>query len=132
MLNSLTHKTDKVFGTATYHGHRTTFEQLRDRTAKKLGNPRIKKITFHTFRHWKGTMEYHKTKDIIHVKNVLGHKSIESTMIYINIEQALFLEQADEFTCKIATPAEEAAQLIETGFTEAAVIDGKHLFKKRK
>jgi integrase len=133
MLDSLPHKTDNVFGTATYHGHRTTFEQLRDRTAKKLGNPRINKITFHTFRHWKGTIEYHKTHDIIHVKNVLGHKSIESTMIYINIEQAVFLtEQNDQFTCKVAHNETEAIQLIETGFDYITDIDGHKLFRKRK
>jgi|GEM_PF-5486413 hypothetical protein len=28
-------------------------------------------------------MEYHYTKDIIHVKNFLGHKEIDNTLIYI-------------------------------------------------
>ena len=56
------------------------------------------KITFHTARHWKGTMEYHKTKDIIHVKTVLGHKDIHNTMMYINLEQALFqAEDSSEY-----------------------------------
>jgi integrase len=131
MINSLPKTHERIF-LGRKHSLRCNFELLRNNTAKKLSNPRLKQIHFHTFRHWKGTMEYHKTKDIIHVKTVLGHKDIESTMIYINIEQALFLETSDEFTCKIATTAEQAAQLIETGFTEAAVIDGKHLFKKRK
>jgi hypothetical protein len=29
------------------------------------------------FRHWKATMEYHKTKDILHVMRLLGHKNIK-------------------------------------------------------
>jgi site-specific recombinase XerD len=42
------------------------------------------------FRHWKATLEYHKTKDIFHVKNFLGHNSVRNTEIYMNIEHALF------------------------------------------
>lgn len=70
---------------------------LRKRVAQNIQNPRIMQIHFHTFRHWKGTMEYHKTKDIMHVKYVLGHKSIDCTLLYINIEQAVFLtNQSDQ------------------------------------
>jgi integrase len=58
------------------------FVRQRKRTATKLANPRINQITFHTFRHWKATMEYHKTKDILHVIRILGHKNIKNTLIY--------------------------------------------------
>lgn len=71
-------------------------------------------------------------KDIIHVKTVLGHKSIESTMIYINLEQALFLEQTDQWTCRTAKDLKEATQLIEAGFEYVIETDGTKLFKKRK
>ena len=40
----------------------------RKQVAHKLQNPRINKITFHTLRHLFGSMEYFKTKDILHVK----------------------------------------------------------------
>jgi len=33
----------------------------------KLKNPRLQRITFHTFRHFKATVEYDKPKDILHV-----------------------------------------------------------------
>jgi len=42
-----------------------SFGKKRKRLAHKLGNPRVLRIHFHTFRHWKATMEYHKTKDIL-------------------------------------------------------------------
>ena len=78
-------------------------------------------------------MEYHKTKDIMHVKYVLGHKSITSTMIYINTEQATFTNlNEEEYTCKIAKTPEEAIQLLEAGFTEASIFGETHLFRKRK
>ncbi|MDH5449429.1 MAG: hypothetical protein OEX77_00830 [Candidatus Bathyarchaeota archaeon] len=35
-------------------------------------------------------MEYHKTRYIIHAKQILGYKTINNAMIYLNIEQALF------------------------------------------
>jgi integrase len=111
---------------------RTCFYHLRKKVATKYSNPRMMKITLHTFRHYKGTTEYHKTKDIIHVKTVLGHKSIESTMIYINLESATFLTDSDEYTCKTAKTAEEASQLIEAGFQYVTTIEGIQLFKKRK
>ncbi len=77
-------------------------------------------------------MEYHKTKDIIHVKNVLGHKDIESTMIYINIEQATFLTDSDERACRTAATAQDAIKPVEAGFQYVTTIEGIPLFKKRK
>jgi integrase len=133
MLNNLPHINGNVFQTDK-HGLRTTYEALRNRTATKLNNPRLLKIHFHTFRHWKATTEYHKTKDIIHVKTMLGHKTIESTMLYINIESTIFLTGTDEWTCKVAQNATQASQLIETGFeyVTGEYTDGGKLFKKRK
>jgi len=40
---------------------------------------------------------YHKIRDVIHVQHMLGHKDIKSTMIYINLEQALFNASNDAF-----------------------------------
>lgn len=131
MLGNLPHTNDYVFQTGK-HGLRSTFEALRKRTATKLNNPRLIRISFHTFRHWKGTMEYHKTKDIIHVKAILGHKRIESTMVYINIESALYLADTDEWTCKTASTIKEAQELIETGFQYVTEMEGIKLFRRRK
>ena len=77
-------------------------------------------------------MEYHKTKDIIHVKTVLGHKNINNTIIYINIENALFLTENDQWTCKTAKNIQEATALIEAGFEYITELDGIKLFRKRK
>jgi integrase len=133
MLNNLPKINDNVFQTPK-HSMRTCFEKMRGRTASKLNNPRLKQIHFHTFRHWKATMEYHKTKDIIHVKTMLGHRSIVSTMIYINIESAIWLSASDEWTCKVAQDATQASQLIEIGFeyVTGEYDDGGKLFRKRK
>ena len=59
--------------------------EARKRLVATLQNPRLLRIHFHTFRHWKVTMGYHKTKDILHVMNLLGHKSIQNTLIYTQL-----------------------------------------------
>jgi integrase len=132
MLKSIPKINENIFQ-VSIHSLRTTLEKLRTRQMKKLNNPRLGKIHFHTFRHWKGTMEYHKTKDIIHVKTVLGHRNIENTMLYINIESALFLTTSDEWTCKATTNDKEVQPLIESGFEyHLTTPNGLMIFRKRK
>ena len=131
MLTRIPKINDTVFQCGK-HGVRTNFEQQRNRLAIKLNNPRLRAIHLHTLRHYKGTTEYHKTKDIIHVKTVLGHKNIESTMVYINLENACFQEANDQWTCKVAKDINEAAKLIETGFEYVTEMDGYKIFRKRK
>lgn len=97
--------------------------------AFKLQNPRLMEIHFHTFRHWKATSEYQKTKDILHVMNILGHKSIQNTLIYTHLTDF----KDDDYTSKVAKNTEEASQLIEAGF-EFVVTTPENLmiFRKRK
>jgi len=104
----------------------------RKRLAKKLNNPRLMQIHFHTLRHWKGTTLYHQTKDVVYVKQFLGHRVINNTMLYIQLEKALFDPSADQFTCKIARTEEEIKQLIEAGFEYVTQNCGLAYFRKRK
>jgi integrase len=131
MLNSLPRKHKTIFQPKKQM-LRSYLCIQRKAVAEKFKNPRIQQISFHTLRHWKGTMEYHRTKDIMHVKYVLGHKAVTSTQIYVNLESALFLQTNDNFTCKVAHNVEEATQLIEAGFDYVTEIDKLKLFKKRK
>jgi integrase len=108
---------------------RRTFERQRNRTARKLGNPRIHKITFHTLRHWKGSIEYHKTKDILHVMQVLGHTNIKNTLLYT---QLLQVEKEDQFICKVVKTSIEIQDLIEQGFQFVCESEGFKFFRKPK
>jgi integrase len=94
---------------------RINFERQRKRLTAKLNNPRINKIMFKTLRTWGGTTDYHRTKDIIYVMKRLGHKSINNTLIYIQLEEALFKDEID-YISKIAKTEAEACGLIEAGF----------------
>jgi len=77
-------------------------------------------------------MEYHKTRDILHVHQVLGHRDLRNTLIYINLEKALFQNAADEFHVKVAQNLDEACKLLEVGFEYVTEIDGAQIFRKRK
>jgi integrase len=129
MLKALPKTSELVFGGTNLNGHRDNFIRQRRRIARKLQNPRLEKISFHTLRHWKGTMEYHRTKDILHVKQLLGHRSINSTMIYTHLVD---WERDDEFTVKVAEKPEEIKQLLKAGFEYMCEKDGLMFFRKRK
>jgi integrase len=108
---------------------RTNFGIQRRRVAEKLRNPRLLRISFHTFRHWKATMEYHKTKDILHVMKLLGHKSINSTLLYTQ----LISFEGDEFNVKVAKTKKEITKLLEAGFEWVGQdSDSLTYFRKRK
>lgn len=77
-------------------------------------------------------MEYHKTKDIIHVQQLLGHCDIKSTMTYINLEQALFNEEDGSFHVRVAQTPEEIQSYIESGFEFVVAKDNLLYFRKRK
>jgi len=86
-------------------------------------------ITFHTFRHWKATMEYYKIKDILYVMRLLGHKNIKNTLIYT---QLVDFKNEDDYVCKVASTNDEIKSLIEAGFEYVCAHNGAKFFRKRK
>ena len=129
MLKGLSNKSNKVFTGSVRH-FRRNFRKQRKRITAKLKNPRIDHITFHTLRHFKATMEYHKTKDILHVKQILGHKSINSTLLYTQ----LISFKENEYHVKVAHNTDEACNLIKSGFqyVTGEYTDGGKIFRKPK
>jgi integrase len=131
MINNLPKNREKLFSDS--NDMRCSFFTRRRRIARKLGDQSILNIHFHTFRHWKATQEYHNTKDLIHVQQVLGHKNIEITRGYIVIEQALYgTHEDDGFTTKVATTQKEIIELLDSGFDYVMQKDGLAYFRKRK
>jgi len=105
-----------------------TFQKQRKRLSAKLANPKLQLISFRTLRHFKGTMEYHRTKDIVYVQRILGHRSIQNTLRYVRLVN--FPE--DDFVCKVAKTVKEASELVEAGFDYVCDVEGYKLFRKRK
>ena len=96
------------------------------RIANRLQNPRIRRISFKTLRHWKASTLYAKTKDLLLVKEALGHRSISSTMKYTHL-----LTFKEEYACKAKT-IDEAKILVEDGFEYVTEVENMQLFRKRK
>ena len=85
-------------------------------------------ISFRTLRHFRAIMEYHRTKDILHVMQLLGHKSIKNTLVYTHLVNF----EGDEFVSKVARTVGEAKELVENGFEYVTDVDDVKLFRKRK
>ena len=119
---------DKLFkGDSDYYGQH--YRLVRNKLAKKLNKLSLQTIKLYDFRHYFATMLYAKTKDILYVKQQLGHRKIETTLIYT---QLLSLND-DEWTCKATTNTKQATELIENGFEYVTTTpDELMLFRKRK
>ena len=103
MLDALPRKSLKVFGDGPINSMKTTFIKARRRLALKLQNPRLGQIHFHTLRHWKATMEYHRTKDVFHVKNLLRHKKLDNIALYVQIDERLFKDADEDLPAELRT-----------------------------
>jgi len=126
-------KKRKISGDGPINSMKTTFLKARKRLAVKLKNPRLLQIHFHTLRHWKATMEYHRTKDVLHTMTFLGHKKIENTLLYVQLDEKLFKEWSDNLITRVAHNVQEACTLVETGFEyiTGEYCDGGKIFRKR-
>jgi integrase len=119
---------DRLFPTQSEHISES-YRKLRNTLARKLQDPTLLTIRLYDFRHFKASMEYHKTKDLLYIKQLLGHKDLRTTLRYTQLLEGL---SNDEYHCKTATNITEATRLIENGFEYVTELDGTKLFRKRK
>ena len=89
------------------------YQRARRIVVKRLGNSRLNQISFRTLRHYKGSLEYYKTRDIVHTQQVSGHKSINNTMRYVT----LIPKEDDDFIVKIAADKASRVKLLEEGLS---------------
>ena len=128
-LATLPKKHEKVFN---YPSLAAAFYRIRKGVAAKFANPRLLEISLTTFRHWKATMFYHQTKDILKVMKLLGHKSIRNTMKYIDLEQAIYGSgESGEYTTRVAVNVKGARALLQVGFEFVTDMGGYKIFRKR-
>jgi len=128
MLNSLPKASQKVWGDIQLNQFRKNFMYQRKRIANKLKNSRIDRITLHTLRHFYGTMEYHKTKDILYVQERLGHRSITSTLIYTHLVNF----EGDDYHVSTAKSLKEDEELLKAGFEYVTERNDVKIYRKRK
>ena len=134
MIKRLPQGNKRVFGFTTKNSLKAMFTRERRRLAYKLQNSRLLEIHFHSMRYWRGTQEYHRTKSLLHVKRLLGHKDVRNTELYIDLESKEFTFADDKYHTVIAVNVKEACRLIDTGFefVTGEYGDGGKIFRKRK
>lgn len=134
MLQRMQHKWDYVFHdprrepAKSLDDFRRTYIRQRRNIAEQSNNPRLLQITFQSLRHFKATKEYQRTRDILHVMRVLGHRNIKNTLIYTHLVNF----ENDQYVCKVASNVEEAKKLVEQGFEYVVDVDNMKLFRVRK
>lgn len=107
--------------------------QQRLRVARKLQNPRIAQIHFHSLRHWKATKMKHQGFDLFDIAAFLGHRDIKNTVIYVHLEKTCYPDGGDDYIGKAATTQTEKLALIEAGFDYVSTDpDGTQYFRKLK
>jgi len=68
------------------------------------------------------------TKDILHVMQILGHRNIQTTLVYTHLVSF----EGNEFHSAVAETVEEAKKLVEAGFEYVCNHNDTMLFSKRK
>jgi integrase len=113
---------------STSEEYAKSFRYIRNKVAARLQDPSLRSIRLYDLRHFFATTLYHKTKDILFVKSKMGHKRINTTLLYTQLVDS----QDDEWTVKIASSIEEFTQLLESGFEYVSDYEGKKILRRRK
>ena len=117
---------DRLFPAKNADNFAKNFRTLRNRLAKKHNMPELKQVCLYDFRRFKASKEYHLKRDILYVKQILGHKDIKTTEKYIS----LFDEQNVTWIPVIAGTQAEIEQAIKDDCILVCQSDGITYFKK--
>ena len=112
MLKTISKKYDPYIFNPNPRIYKDAITTVRKRLANTLQDPRFKRIHLHSFRHWRATKEFAKTLNLPHVMEMLGHKNINSTMIYMHLAKF----ESREYETAYAKTLTEEDELLKAGF----------------
>jgi integrase len=110
---------------------RKLFERHRKRIAATHRESNVARIHFHSFRTWRATMQYLKTRDLEAVMALLGVTNPLHARRYVRLAQALSMREDDYVTAR-ATNADEAEELVREGFNFVTEIQRVQIFRKER
>ena len=119
-LNNTLYPSSKALG--------VMWRDARHRAVRKTKIMELGSIRLYDLRHLHATLLYHKTKDILFVKQQLGHRRIDSTLVYTR----LINFGSEEYTVKVANNLDECSKFLESGFEYVTDYEDKKIFRKRK
>ena len=131
MLLALPKTNEYIFLKSNLNAHRWNYDKQKTALAKKLQNPRLKQVTFHTLRHFKASREYAQTRNILHVKEMLGHRNINSTLVYTHLVP--FDDESECYNHAVAKDEKEAGELLDQAWQYVCTTpQGIMMFRKPK
>ena len=131
MLQKLKANNEYIFGNSSLSAHRWRFDQQKRKLSVKLQNPRLLQIKFHSLRHYYATKLFDQTKSLPLVQEKLGHRNINSTMVYTHLVE--FDEESQNYYHATAKDEKDAGELIDKGFNYVCTTpQGIMMFRKRK
>ena len=89
----LERRNERVFASKDLDSFSRCYALMRNRLSARLENPRIHLTAFRSFRHWKATDLYHRTKDILYVKWFLGHKRLSEMFKALEEEEKRHIKE---------------------------------------
>jgi integrase len=105
------------------------FRASRNKLAKKLGNPELKKIRLYDLRHFYVTKQLRRIQNCEIVRQIVGHKKLNTTQKYMH----LLAGNSGEWIVEGTTDKERVKQLLAEDFTyQLTTPDGTMMFRKPK
>jgi integrase len=130
-LQALPKRNEYIFSNSNLDSFRWNYDRQKTALAKKLQNPRLKQVHFHTLRHYHATKLFTETKSLPLVMERLGHRNINSTMVYTHVVE--FDEESQNYHHATAKDEKEAGELIDNGWTYVLTTPQNiMMFRKRK
>jgi integrase len=111
------------------HNFGEAFRKLRNNLANKLKDPTIKQIRLYDLRHYYCTKQLRRTQNAEIVRQLMGHKQLNTTQKYMH----LLAGTDGEWIVEGTNDKERAKQLLKEDFQyQLTTPDGTMLFKKPK
>jgi integrase len=122
-------KPDELLFTGKAGNYGKDYRVFRNRLAKKLQDPTIRTIRLYDLRHAYATRQLRRTQNAEIVRQLMGHKKLDTTQKYLH----LLAGNNGEWIVEGTTDKERAKQLLQEDFTyQLTTPDGTMIFKKPK
>jgi integrase len=122
-------RSDDLLFSGNAHRYGEHYRRFRNRLAKKLADPTIATIRLYDLRHYYVTKILHRVQNTEIVRQIVGHKHLNTTQRYMH----LLAQNNGEWILEGTTDKERAKQLLEADFKyELTTPDGTMMFRKTK
>jgi integrase len=122
-------KSDDILFRGRIEGFGESFRKFRNKLAEKLKDPTINNVRLYDLRHYYCTKQLKRTQNCEIVRQIMGHKKLDTTQKYLH----LLAGTSGEWIVEGTTDKKRAQELLANDFTyQLTTPDGTMLFRKPK